>query len=144
MDHMSFLTSHMLHFVIICSIQAAWAHFMAFIRSPKLVKEAIMTDINDLVQECWRTSSDGAVEVFLLPMRRLFKILQECFIISKVCFDIISVFATAVDLADENMQRSADPNSWQWHYSTQWDLDDRIRAKFFKTLSDGYRRIFDQ
>ena len=71
-----------------------WAYLFSrlpdrFIRSPKVVKEAIMTDINDLVQEYWRTSSDGAVETFFSPMRRLFEILQECFIISKVCFDII-------------------------------------------------------
>ena len=41
------------------------------------------------------------------------------------------------------MQRSADPNSWQWHYSAQWDLDDRIRAEF-KVLLDGYRKMLDQ
>ena len=54
-----------------------------FIRSPKVVKEAIMTDINDLVQEFWRTSSDRDVGISFFAMRRLFEILN-------VCFDIIS------------------------------------------------------
>ena len=76
-----------------------WKYFTSrlpdrFIRSPKVVKEAIMADINDLVQEFWRTSSDGAVgagsESFF-AMRRLFENLQECFVILEVCFDIISV-----------------------------------------------------
>ena len=59
-----------------------------------------MTDINDLVQEFW-TSRIGAVETSSIAMRssRLLGILQECFhsLESKfvVCFDIISVFATA-------------------------------------------------
>jgi hypothetical protein len=53
-------------------------------RSPKIVKEAIMTDINDLVQEFWRTSSDGAVGATFFAMGRLLKILQECFNISEV------------------------------------------------------------
>ena len=38
---------------------------------------------------------------------------------------LFSFFATAVDLADENLQMSANPNSWN---SAQLDLDDRIRA----------------
>ena len=69
-----------------------WDYFTSrlpdcFIRSPKEVKEAIMTDINDLVQEFW-TSSDGTVGAALFAMRRLLEILQ-------VCFDIIiSVFTT--------------------------------------------------
>ena len=70
-----------------------------FIRSPKVVKEAIMTDINDLVQEFWRTSSYldvGASSFFV--MHRLFEILQS---ILEVRFDTISVFATVVDIADK-------------------------------------------
>ena len=116
-----------------------------FSHSPKVVKEAIMTDINDLVQEFWRISSDGAVGASFFAMRRLFKILQECFDFFDVChgFDIISVFATAVDLADKNLQMSANPNSWQRIYSAQWEVDDPIRAKF-KILFDGYRKMFDQ
>ena len=47
-----------------------------FHRSPKAVKEAIMTDINDLVQEFWRTSSDGAVGASFFEMRRLYEILE--------------------------------------------------------------------
>ena len=51
-----------------------------------------MTDINDLVQEFWRTSSDQDVGVSLYPMRRLFEILQGCLkIFENVCFDIIQV-----------------------------------------------------
>ena len=104
-----------------------------FSRSPNAVKEAIMTDINDLVQEFW---SDGAVGASFCAMRRLHEILQRCL---EVSFDIISVFATAVNLADKNLQISAD-----WHYS-QSDLDDRprIRAKL-KILLDEYRKMFDQ
>ena len=71
-----------------------------FIPSPKVVKEEIMTDINDLVQEFLTTSSDRAVEASFFAMRRLLEILQECYDFL-VCFDIISVFATAVDLADK-------------------------------------------
>ena len=62
-----------------------------FIHSPKVVKEVIMKDINDLVQEFWRTSSDGAVGPSFFAMRRLLEILQKCYEILEVCFDIISV-----------------------------------------------------
>ena len=49
-----------------------------------------MTDINDLVQEFWRTSSDQDVGVSFYAMRRLFKILQGCLkFFEKVCFDNI-------------------------------------------------------
>ena len=41
-----------------------------------------MTDINDLVEEFWKTSNGGAVGMSLFAMRRLFEILE-------VCFDII-------------------------------------------------------
>ena len=44
-----------------------------------------MTDINDLVQEFWRTLSDGAVRATFLAIGRLLKILQGCFDISEVC-----------------------------------------------------------
>ena len=74
-----------------------------FIRSPNVVKEVVMTDINDLVQGFWRTSSDGAqaIGASFFAMRCLFEILQECLDDLEVCFDIISVVATAVDLADK-------------------------------------------
>ena len=62
-----------------------------------------MTDINDLVQELRMASSDGAVGPSSFAMSRLLKILQECFEISEVCFDIISAFTT-VDLADNNVE----------------------------------------
>ena len=83
---------------------ATWDYLISrlrdrFGRSPKEVKEAIMTDIDDLIQEFWRTSSD--VEVSFFAMRRLLEILQECFDDFDVCFDITSVSATAVDLADK-------------------------------------------
>ena len=75
----------------------AWAYFTShlpdhFIRSPKVVKEVIMKDINDLVQGSWRTSSDGDVGASFFALRRLFEILQICFKILNVCFDIISFF----------------------------------------------------
>ena len=78
-----------------------WAYFTKrlpylFVRSPNIVKEAIITDVNDLVQEFWETSSDGAVGASLFAMRRLLKILDGCHLISAVCSDIISVFATVV------------------------------------------------
>ena len=72
-----------------------WRYFTScladrFRGSPKVVKEAIMTDINDLVQESWRTSSDvpGAVGASFFAMRCLFQILQKCFNDLEVCFCI--------------------------------------------------------
>ena len=51
-----------------------------------------MTDINVLVQEFWRASTDGAVGVSFFEMRRLLEILQKCLnTMSEVCFVIISV-----------------------------------------------------
>ena len=50
-----------------------------------------MTDINCLVQESWKTSSDEDVGLSFFAMRRLFEILQRCFVILEVCFDIISL-----------------------------------------------------
>ena len=77
---------------------ATWVYFTSrlpyrFSLSPKVVKEAIMTDINDLVQKLGRTSAVGAS---LFAMLRLLNILQECDDF-EVCFDILSVFATFVD-----------------------------------------------
>ena len=57
-------------------------------RSSEVVKEAILTDIDDLVQEFWRTSSDGAVGASFFAMRRLLEILQECL---EVCLIVVSV-----------------------------------------------------
>ena len=74
-----------------------WKYFTSllpyrFNRSPKKVKEAIMVDINDLVQEFWRTSSDKAVGASIFPLRHLLRIFQD---ILRVCF-VVFVFATAV------------------------------------------------
>jgi hypothetical protein len=68
-----------------------------FSYSTNEVMEAITADIKDLVQEFWRTSSDGVDGASLVAMRRLFEILDKCF---DVRFDIISVFVTAIDLAN--------------------------------------------
>jgi hypothetical protein len=101
-----------------------------------------MTDINDLVQEFWRTPSDGAVRESLFAMCHLLKILQGCFDILEVCFDIISAFATAVDLADKILQKLANLNCSD--SSAQSDLDEtEFRAKL-TILFDGYRKMFDQ
>ena len=54
-----------------------------FIHSPKVLKKAIKANINDLVQELWRTSSDRILGASFLPLRRLFGILQD---ILEVCF----------------------------------------------------------
>ena len=78
-----------------------WKYFTSclpdrFSRSPEAVQEAIMTDINDLVQEFWTTSSDRAVEASFFAMRRLLDILQECSdTILEVFLVIISIFATS-------------------------------------------------
>jgi hypothetical protein len=70
-----------------------WVYFTShlsnnFCRSPEDVKEAIMTDINDLVQELWGTSSDVGASFF--AMRRLLEILQGCVSFGnlEVCFSI--------------------------------------------------------
>ena len=80
-DRMSF-TTRVLHI-------ATWDFFTSrlpdrFSRSPKVVKEAIMADINDLVQEFWRTSSGGTVGESFFAMRRLLEILREFFDILEV------------------------------------------------------------
>jgi hypothetical protein len=116
-----------------------WDYFTSrlprrFIRSPKVVKEAIVTDINDLLQEFWRTSSDRAVGASFFAMRCL----RETF---QVCFYIVSVFATAVDLADKNLQM---PNSLLYSGKSP-DFNDGIGTKFMILLDhDRYRKMFDQ
>ena len=77
---------------------ATWNYFTSrlphrFHRSPNVVKEAIMTDIHDLVQEFWRTSTDGADGESIFAMYRLHNILGRCL---EVCF-----LATAVNLPDK-------------------------------------------
>ena len=68
-----------------------------------------MTEINALVQEFWRTSTDGVVGVSFFKMRRLLEILQKCLNMLEVCFVIIYVFATAIDLADKKIYRCRPP-----------------------------------
>ena len=188
-SHMSSLTLHMLHFLIICSIQVARAHSMSINRnrkpvnytelchhfgidsilevsnsydlqlitiihnhdrkpsitqvlhtatwdyftsflldyfndSPKVVREAILTDINGLVEEFWRTSSDGVAGASFFATRRLLEILQEYL---EVCNTVSFPF---LRLLIRNLQK---PNS------AQSDLDDK-----YKTLFDGYRKMFDR
>ena len=84
---------------------ATWDYFTShlpdrFIRSPKAVKESIMTEISDLVQEFWRTSTDGidASAESLFAMCRLFEILHKCLDNFEV---YISFSVTAVDLIDK-------------------------------------------
>ena len=87
-----------------------------------------MRDIDELTQEFWRTSSDGNVGPSF-AMRCFHDTLQHCL---EVCFDNISVLATAFDLTDENLQMSG-----------KSDFDDRIRNKL-KILFDAYRKMLDQ
>ena len=92
-----------------------------------------MADINDLVQDFWRTSSDGADGEAYIAMRRLLEILQECFDIFEVSFDNIS-FCAAVDLADKYLKYpSLEPQV----------VDPEVRAKF-KILLYGYQTMFEQ
>jgi hypothetical protein len=121
-----------------------------FSHSSKVVKEAIMTDINELVQDFWRTSSDAADEASFFAMHRLFEILHGISNVLEVCFDIISIFETAVDFADKNLQMLANLNSRRYSagisaYFAHSDLDDQITGRaIFKMLFDGYRKMFDQ
>ena len=81
-----------------------WEYFTVcladrFRDSSKVVKEEIMTDINDLVQEFWTSRHGiGAVETSFIAMRSscLLRILQKCLDSLeddvKVCFNIISFF----------------------------------------------------
>ena len=95
----------------------------------------LFRSINDLVQDFWRTSSDVDVGASIFAMRRLHDILQRCFVASEVCFDVISIFANAVD--DKNPQNSVNLNSRQSNF------DDRITVEF-RILFHGYRKMFDQ
>ena len=63
--------------------RATWDYFKSslpayFMRCPKVVKEEITTDINDLMQQFWQISTDEAVDIFSLAMCRLREILQVC------------------------------------------------------------------
>jgi len=99
-----------------------WIYFKLFlpgrfIRSPIVVKEAIMADINDLVQDFWRTLSDGADGESYFAMRRLLEILQDCYFLER------------------NDSKSRDY------------FIDHERNKFgakFKILLDEYRKMYDR
>ena len=61
---------------------ATWDYFISrlpnhFSHSPEVVKEVIITDINDLVQEFWRIATNGTDGESIFAMRRLFKILEK-------------------------------------------------------------------
>ena len=61
-----------------------WDYFsvnlvLRFIHSPNVVKDEIMADVNDLVQEFLMSSRDGAVGESFAAMCRLREILQVCF-----------------------------------------------------------------
>ena len=73
---------------------STWDYFSlrlpeGFSLSPKVAQEAIVTDINNLVEEFRRTTSDVGASFF--AMRRLLDILQDTSL--KVCFDIIFIIA---------------------------------------------------
>ena len=87
-----------------------------------------MTDINDLVQEFLRTSSNGDAEASLFEMRCLHDILVGYLEVS--LYSSESIFTAAVDLAD--------------YYSSQPVLDGTEDRAKFKILLDGYRKMFDQ
>ena len=117
---------------------ATWNYFTLrlsdhFLRSPKAVKEVIMTDINDLVQEFWRTSCDEA-EASFFAMRRLLNIL-------KVRVDIISVFATTIDLADKKLQVLSQSHSRDFSAQRYYGLECRAKIKI---LLDGCQKMLDQ
>ena len=91
-----------------------WFYFTSrlpvrFFNSPKEVKEAIMTDINDLVQEFWRTPNDGAVGTSFFAMRRLFEILQWYFIC--VFFYIISVLRLTLNWLIKSHRQTPQKNN---------------------------------
>ena len=115
-----------------------WDYFtevlaVRFVRAPNVVKEEIMADINDLVQEFRMSSGDGAFGESFVAMCRLLKILQ-------VRFDIIPFLATAVDLTDKNLQSFTDHISWRFpSESLDKEYSDR-----YEILFDGYRKMIDQ
>ena len=98
-----------------------WFHFTSrlpdrFIRSPKVVKETIMTDINNLVEESWRTSRTS-----FFAMLRLLEILH-CINILEVRFVIISFFVTAIDLAEKIYRSRQIPSTGALAIPLNWTL----------------------
>ena len=58
---------------------------------------------------------------------------------------LISSFFSDFDLADKNLQMSANPNPWDYPaQSDDSDLDETEFRAEFKILFDGYRKMLDQ
>ena len=91
-----------------------------------------MTDINDLVQEFWSTSSEGATGATFFEMRRLYEILE-----GKVS---LYQFRLCDCLADYNIKTPYSSN----YSSSQSVLDETESRAKFKIMLDGYRKMFDQ
>ena len=119
-----------------------WDYFTSrlpgrFSRSQKVVKEAIMTDVYNLVLEFWRTSSDGVTGACFFAMRRLFEILRGCF--WGVRFDIISIFATWLikpTVVDKPLSLGLfRPIAWRPNqsriYDTVWRVSKDVRSVNF-------------
>ena len=107
-----------------------------FTHSPKVVREEIMADINDLVQEARMSSRDGAVGESFVATCRLFEIFQ-------VCFDFVPFFSTAVNLADKNLQNLIKDTSTPFISELLRPLDEEFIDRF-KIMFDGYRKMIDQ
>ena len=102
-------------------------------RYPKELREAIMTDINDLVQEFLRTSSDVGASFF--AMRRLLENLQRGFDYVSVSLIFFFCDCCRLFLADKILQ------SDDWSYSTE---SDREMTDKILPLHVEYRKMFDQ
>jgi hypothetical protein len=107
-----------------------WDYFAShltdyFLDSPEGVKEVIMTDVNDLVQEFWKISSGGTVTVSFSAMRHLLEILE-------VRFDIVFLLRLLLTKHDQHLYR----------HPRQTDSTHSIAN--FKALIDGYQKMLDQ
>ena len=81
-----------------------WVYFTSrlpvqFSLSQEVVREAIMTDVNDLVQEFWGTSNDGVDGAPLFAMLCLHDILQNALESVDVRF-VYFLFCGCVDSAE--------------------------------------------
>ena len=101
-----------------------WDYFSSLLpesfgRSPQVVKEAIIKDIDDLVEEFRRISSDVGASFF--AMRRLLDILQD---ILDVCFDIIPFLR----LAEKIYRCSETPMTGTIPYSRTMESEPKLRC----------------
>ncbi|KAF8816498.1 hypothetical protein BYT27DRAFT_7182054 [Phlegmacium glaucopus] len=78
-----------------------------FIASPKLVKDAIMTDINELTQEFWEISNTGAVDVFFTAMLCLMWILERT-LPPATDYQLFGVFHGFQKMIDQSFIESVD------------------------------------